>query len=54
MFDADVKRKRELDRLSKQHESKLTKTRQDLRKDHLRELERMRKNHHGETDKAAS
>jgi len=54
MFDADVKLKRELDRLSKQHESKSTKTQQDLKKDHLREIERMKKNHHGEIEKASN
>ena len=54
MFDADVKLKRELDRLSKQHESKLTKTQNDLKKDHLREIERMKKNHHGEIEKASN
>ena len=54
MFDADVKLKRELDRLSKQHESKLTKTQNDLEKDHLREIERMKKNHHGEIEKASN
>ena len=54
IFDADVKRKRELDQLSKQHESKLSQTRRDLEKEHLRELERVRKKHETELKKAAN
>jgi len=54
LFDADLRRKRELDQLTKQHENKLAHTQQDLEKEHLRELERVRKNHDSELKKAAN
>ena len=53
VVEADEKRKCEIDQMSKRYEKRIEQTRNDLQKEHLREIECLEKRHERELQKVS-